>query len=118
MASNVLEIDLSGLRLRHFEVKSHQVKDALGHAVMEILYPESQDAVPHVSGDLAASWYMAKSRGGNNTIVVGYRSVYARWIHEHLHFHHPHGGGAKYLERPMRTTGNEVMVAAALELIK
>lgn len=113
-----IRIDTSDLHMGRLKIKSFQVKDALAHATDEVLMPATKAAVPKVSSNLERSASVKKSRGGNNTIAVVYDSVYARWIHEHLHFKHPHGGGAKYLERPMRTKGNATMAAAARELLK
>lgn len=113
-----IRIDTSALHMGRLKIKSFQVKDALAHAAEEILLPASREAVPKVSTNLANSAAIKKSRGGTNTIAIVYDSVYARWIHEHLHFKHPHGGGAKYLERPMRVKGPATMQAAVRELLK
>jgi hypothetical protein len=45
---------------------------------------------------------LRKSVGSEKiTASVTVDQVYARRIHEHLEYHHPRGGSAKYLERPL-----------------
>lgn len=58
--------------------------------------------VPKESGDLAASGRVDEERAGLNAAGITFDGPYARWIHEHLHFKHPHGGQAKFLEAAMK----------------
>ena len=92
-------MDLEGVAIM---VRAH-VEDALAEGA-EIVLADSLVLVPKdppLTGALAASAWIKKSRGGVNTVGIGYGSVYAAYIHEHLLFKHPHGGGAKYLEIAM-----------------
>jgi hypothetical protein len=41
------------------------------------------------------------SREGTIRAVVTVDQIYAHYQHEHLEFHHPRGGTAKFLERPL-----------------
>ena len=42
-----------------------------------------------------------KVGGGEITASVEVNQVYAHYQHEHLDFHHPRGGGPRYLQRPL-----------------
>jgi len=44
-----------------------------------------------------------KVGGERITATCTVDQVYAHYIHEHLEFHHPRGGTAKFLERPLVT---------------
>lgn len=48
---------------------------------------------------------------------VAYDQVYAQNQHESLHFRHPHGGRAKYLEGPLLETAPELMRTIARRAI-
>jgi Bacteriophage HK97-gp10, putative tail-component len=93
-------LDLEGILAR---VKAN-VEDALGEGAQVIL-DRSDELVPKVSGDLAATGSVKKDRGGLNTVAIVYTSVYARWIEDHLSFAHTHGGGARFLELGMIEKG-------------
>ena len=49
------------------------------------------------------------STAGTNRVAMEYTSVYAHWVHEHLWFHHPYGGQAKFLETAMLEKGAEAI---------
>lgn len=68
---------------------------------------EAQSLAPKKSGDLVGSSKVVHDRGGNDTVGVIFPGPYARYIHEHLHFKHPGGGQAKFLEQAMLTKGDE-----------
>lgn len=86
-------LDLDGI----LERVHANLPDALGDGA-QIILARSDELVPKVSGDLAATGSVKKDRGGLNTVAIVYTSVYARWIEDHLSFAHPHGGGARFLE--------------------
>jgi hypothetical protein len=82
----------------------------------EVILEDSDIRVPKESGDLAASGSVKEDRGGLNTVGIVYDSVYARWIHEHLHFKHPHGGEPKFLETAMLVKGQDAVNKAGEHL--
>ena len=86
------------------------------YAGAEIILADSEQRVPKESGDLAGTAMILQHRGGTNTVGIVYDSVYARWIHEHLHFKHPHGGEAKFLETAMLVKGEEAVNKAGQHL--
>lgn len=94
---------------------SQDVQPDLAEGARAIL-DESNSLIPKESGDLAATGSVKEDRGGNNTVGIGYDSVYAHWIHEHLGFKHPHGGQAKFLETAMLTKGPEALNKAGESL--
>jgi hypothetical protein len=100
-------MDLEGVAIM---VRAH-VENAL-EAGAEIILADSLTLVPHdppLTGALAASASIKKSRGGVNTVGIVYDSVYAGYVHEHLLFKHPYGGGAKYLEIAMIAKGQDAI---------
>lgn len=108
---------VSHLDLHKAEILSGDIIESLTeHAGPKVLAKSNENA-PKVSGDLIASGKVEPGRGGNATIAIVYSSVYAHWIHEHLHFRHPHGGGAKFLEKAMRTEGANALETAARNLL-
>jgi hypothetical protein len=84
------------------------VVDALAEGA-DIILRESDLDVPKEDGDLAASGRVKKDRGGLNTVGITYDGPYARYIHEHIFFKHPHGGQAKFLEMAMMFKGQEAI---------
>jgi hypothetical protein len=92
------------------------VEDALAEGA-DIILRRSDELVPKVSGDLAATGSVKKDRGGINTVAIEYTSVYARWIEDHLTFAHPHGGGARFLELGMIEKGQDAINKAGEILI-
>ena len=96
-------------RLAKFGAEVYQhLEDDLATGA-EVILADAELRVPKESGDLAGTGRVAQDRGGNSTVAIVFESVYARWIHEHLHFKHPHGGEAKYLETAMLTKGEEAL---------
>lgn len=89
-------------------LKSRDVEADVAHGANVIL-SEAVALVPKESGDLAASGRVREKRGGRNTVGITFAGPYARWIHEHLWFKHPHGGQAKYLEAAMLLKGREAV---------
>lgn len=71
----------------------------------KLILEDADRRVPKESGDLAATGSVKEDRGGLNAVGITYTSVYARWVHEHLHFKHPAGGEAKFLETALLTKG-------------
>lgn len=57
---------------------------------MTSTFAERIDTLRHMNGD-----------GQNLVMHVVVDQVYAHYQHEHLNFHHPRGGQAKYLEQPL-----------------
>lgn len=66
---------------------------------------EPGDSNPH----LAATGKVRTGRGGANTVAITYAGPYARYIHEHLGFKHPHGGQAKFLELALLIKGGDAL---------
>jgi hypothetical protein len=97
-------LDLTGIAIM---VRTH-IEDGLEQGA-QIILDRSDELVPKVSGDLAATGSVKKDRGGINTVAVTYTSVYAHWIEANLSFAHPHGGGARFLEFGMIEKGSEAI---------
>ena len=102
-------VDFSGLR-------NLPIEQAL-YAGAEVILDRAVELVPKEAGDLAASAFIDESRGGDSTVAVGFDSVYAAYIHEHLAFRHPHGGQAKYLEAAMIERKDDALDAMAEVLV-
>lgn len=75
----------------------------------KVVLDEAVALVPKESGHLAETAAIKRGRGGTNTVAITFAGPYARWIHEHLGFKHPHGGQAKYLEAAMLLKGKEAV---------
>ena len=115
MSGAGIRMDLSGFDfagLRDVEV------DAAMHAGADVIMEAAIVNVPKESGDLAASAAIKPGRGGQNFIGLGFDSVYASYIHEHLAFRHPHGGRAKYLEAAMLERKDDALDAMARRLFR
>ena len=100
-------MDLTGVAIM---VRAH-IEDGLEQGA-QIILADSLLLVPKdppLTGDLARSARIKKNRGGINTVAIVYESVYAGYVHEHLLFKHPYGGGAKYLEIAMLAKGQEAI---------
>lgn len=82
----------------------------------KVILDGSNDLVPKISTELESTGKVDESRGGLNTAVVLYTSVYAHWIHEHLGFKHPHGGQAKFLETALLSKGPDAVNKAGEHL--
>ncbi|AVX31804.1 Bacteriophage HK97-gp10, putative tail-component [Carboxydocella thermautotrophica] len=68
------------------------------------LQRKSAEQAPVDTGDLRANCNVSKltKRKGKASIRVGYNLPYAIVQHESLHFNHPKGGKAKFLEDPYK----------------
>jgi len=99
--------DISG-NLRVMAEKARHLQDD-AYEGAKVVLEDSDARVPKESGDLASSGVILRDRGGDNTVAIAYRSVYAHWIHEHMFFKHPHGGEAKFLETAMLVKGSEFL---------
>ena len=97
-------MDLAGIAIM---VRTH-IEDGLEQGA-QIILDESNIDVPKEDGDLAASGRVKKDRGGLNTVGITYDGPYARYVHEHIFFKHPHGGQAKFLEMAMLFKGSEAI---------
>lgn len=75
----------------------------------DVILRDSDERIPKESGHLVGTGKVAGERGGTNTVGITYAGPYARWIHEHLFFKHPHGGEAKFLETAMLTKGGDAV---------
>lgn len=102
--------DLSA-SLRLILEKSKHMQDDLAHGAKVVL-TEAQERVPKESGHLASTGRIKRDRGGVNTVAITFGGPYARWIHEHLFFKHPHGGEAKFLEVALLWKGEEAIKEA------
>lgn len=94
--------------LRQALAKSQHMQDDLAHGAKVIL-ADSKERVPKEEGHLAATGEIKRDRGGVNTVAITYGTPYARYIHEHLFFKHPHGGTAKFLELALLEKGSEAI---------
>jgi hypothetical protein len=101
------EDGLSG-SLRRILAQSEHMQDDLAHGAKVVL-KDAKERVPKESGDLAATGHIDRDAGGKNTVAIKFRGPYARYIHEHLFFKHPHGGEAKYLEVALLMQGREAI---------
>ena len=93
--------DASGFTLAGVEQSIVDASQAAATAAAQVVLDDALTKVPKEAGDLAGTGHVDAARGGDNTTAVVFDSVYAHWIHEHLHFKHPHGGQAKFLEAAM-----------------
>jgi hypothetical protein len=96
-----IDVDLSGLDLGALEARVNAAMPEAVHAGGEVILAGAVAKVPVESGHLVGTGKVDDSRGGDNTVAVTFDGPYARYIHEHLDFKHPHGGQAKYLELAM-----------------
>jgi hypothetical protein len=106
--------DLAG-NLRDIQAKTQRLDDDVAVGARVIL-TDSDERVPKRSGGLEKTGHVKRDRGGLNTVAIVYTSVYARWVHEHLHFKHPFGGEAKFLETAMLVKGHDALNAAGAHL--
>jgi Bacteriophage HK97-gp10, putative tail-component len=96
---------------REVRRKLEQLADAYPAAAGAALYQEGMQLwngavkrAPVEFGVLRNSAYVSppvKAGGGNITVEVGFGTSYAVAQHESLHYRHPRGGEAKYLENAM-----------------
>lgn len=76
---------------------------------------KASNAAPVKYGDLRGS--LAVPRKIPNGYVIGSSLPYTRKQHEHLEYHHPLGGGPKFLERPFNEN-KDGYIKAIKEVIK
>lgn len=82
------------------------ISESIPRAIRDQILPElgaellqrALELVPRDTGELAESGYVDVEQG---QVVVGFRSKHALVQHETLRNQHPHGGTAKFLERPL-----------------
>lgn len=96
--------------------------DAMGQHLLQA----AQALVPVESGALQASGRV--SPDGDLQVAVSFgqddgagvdgqdTAAYAIVQHEHLEFHHPNGGQAKYLETPLHSEADALMATVATTL--
>lgn len=94
--------------LRVVQAKAQRLDDDVYEGAKLVL-ADSDERVPKRSHDLEGSGHLKRDRGGNNTVAIEYTSVYARWVHEHVNFHHPFGGEAKFLETALLMKGMDAV---------
>lgn len=111
-------------------------------AAAQALLDASQPLVPEETGALKASGrvegeglhrYVTYGRDDDNTVeITGFSddgaaqgrethaptNQYVEIQHEDMEFHHPNGGGAKFLEKPMNSEHDAIAAAMALPLRK
>ena len=107
--------DTLSIYLREVLAKSQRLDDDL-YVGAKIILADSDARVPKESGRLVATGVVKRERAGNNAVGIVYKSPYARWVHEHLYFEHPHGGQAKFLETAMLVKGREAINKAGEHL--
>lgn len=94
----------------------HRLRDlnlkVAAEAGADVIMWEAVALCPKDTGELAATAFIDPARGGPDEVAFGFDSVYAAWIHEHLHFQHPHGGQAKFQEAAMLIRKDEALDAA------
>lgn len=105
--------DASGFSLAGVEQALADGAQDAAQAGAKVILEDALARVPKETGDLAGTGRVDSTRGGGNTVAVVFDSVYAHWIHEHLHFKHPHGGQAKFLETAMLTRKDAALKAMA-----
>lgn len=109
MSDASLSVNTSGFNFT--SLLTLDLKDA-AKVGAEVIMTDAVAKCPKETGTLASTAHISTSRGGNDTVGFGFDSVYAAWIHEHLHFKHPHGGQAKYLESAVVEKRDDALDAA------
>jgi len=79
-------------------------------AGMDHIKAVSQSLVPVETGRLVGS---ADVQVAGDEASLSYAGPYARYQHERLDLHHPHGGQGKYLEQPVLTHGQQAVDTVA-----
>lgn len=120
--SGNLRVDTSGLNWSKIKLDDAEIERGLGEGA-EIVLTRAKELTPYAPEEarttpLRDTASVKVNRGGPKTVAIVYDSVYARWVHEHLHFRHPHGGGPKFLETALHEKGAEAMRVAAQGLLK
>lgn len=101
--------------LREVLAKAQRLDDDL-YVGARVVLEDSDDRVPKESRTLVRTGVIKRDRAGNNAVAIEYGTAYARWIHEHVHFKHPGGGEAKFLETALLVKGREAMNKAGEHL--
>jgi hypothetical protein len=101
--------------LREVLAKTQRLNDDLYEGA-RIVLADSDARVPKETGHLDLSSVIKRETDRPNTVAIEYGTPYARWIHEHIHFKHPRGGQAKFLETAMLVKGNEAINKAGEHL--
>lgn len=115
-----IRMDASGLRFPDIDgqrVALVGAKVILEGAKVRAPYAP-KDATDPEQSHLRDTGHIDVSRGGENTVGIVFDSVYAAYIHENLHFRHPHGGQAKYLEAALREDKRAALSAMAREVLR
>jgi len=99
---------LANLRKQRAKVRKG-IGDGLKKAGL-FLIRESMKVVPVDTGNLRASWFVGATGENENTVVaVGYSANYAVFVHENLDATHAPGRVAKFLEKPARLYGKQMV---------
>lgn len=106
------ELNNNLARLR--QQTEEEVKKELTDIALDFASKSSESA-PVKFGDLRGE--LAVPRKIPNGYVVGSSLPYTRKQHEHLEYHHPLGGGPKFLERPFNEN-KDGYIKAIKEVIK
>lgn len=115
MSDASITVDTSGFsfeRLMDLDLTEAAVVGA------EVIMVQAVANCPKESGNLAATAFINPNRGGADTVGFGFDSVYASYIHEHLHFKHPHGGQAKYQEAAIVEKKDAALEAAGEHIFR
>ncbi|GAB3081032.1 hypothetical protein GCM10027053_51980 [Intrasporangium mesophilum] len=107
--------DTMSIYLREVLEKTKRLDDDLAVGA-KIILADSDKRVPKEHGRLVASGVVKRDRSGNNAVGIVYGGPYARWVHEHVHFKHPRGGQAKFLETALLEKGREAINEAGRHL--
>lgn len=107
--------DTLSSNLRQVLAKTQRLDDDL-YVGARIVLEDSDARVPKETGNLASGGVIMRDRGGNNAVSIIYRGPYARYQHEHIHFQHPTGGEAKFLETALLEKGAEAINKAGEHL--
>lgn len=91
-----------------------EVKKELSDIALDFA-SKSSNAAPVKLGDLRGE--LAVPRKIQNGYVIGSSLPYTREQHEHIEYHHPLGGGPKFLERPFNENKDKY-IKAIEEVIK
>ena len=99
-------IEIEGLDklLKNLNKLAKEIPDVAEEELADIaldLGSKCSKAAPVESGDLRGELARPR-RKGNLSWQIGSSLPYTRRQHEGVHFRHPKGGGAKFLERPFR----------------
>ena len=99
-------IEIEGLDklLKNLNKLAKEIPDVAEEELADIaldLGSKCSKAAPVESGDLRGELAKPRRKGPMHW-QIGFSLPYTRRQHEGVHFRHPKGGGAKFLERPFR----------------